>query len=134
MKMRRIKKVLLTIALTVWVGLGVCLLTGCRREDTVQHNLLKETGDFKTYRKITVINLRSDKILMEFEGYLTTKLDSEKDVNIMILIGPDKYQLHYVRLADEVTYVCEQLDNTTTDPYHWRVSVYAVLPDVTVGH
>lgn len=127
--MRKIKLLLILIVSCLFVF----SLSSCRRENTVQYNLLKETGDFKTYRKITVINLRSDRILMEFEGYLTTKLDSETDVNIMILIGPDKYQLHYVRLADEVTYVCEQLDNTTTDPYHWRVSVYAVLPDISIG-
>ena len=47
-------------------------LTSCRQEDQVQRNLLKQTADFQTYRKITVINLRSDKVLMEFEGYLTT--------------------------------------------------------------
>ena len=108
-------------------------LSSCRKEDQIQRNLLKDTGDFKTYRRITVINLRSDKVLMEFEGYLTTKLDDEKDVNIMIMIGPDKYQLHYVRLASEITYLCEQLDNTTTDPYHWKVSIYAIWPDVHVG-
>lgn len=127
------KKIITILGLLFICIFSIIGLSSCRRENTVQYNLLKETGDFKTYRKITVINLRSDRILMEFEGYLTTKLDDEKDVNIMIMIGPDKYQLHYVRLADEVTYVCEQLDNTTTDPYHWRVSVYAVLPDISIG-
>ena len=126
------KKIKLLLVLIISC-LFVFSLTSCRKENTVQYNLLKETSDFKTYRKITVINLRSDKVLMEFEGYLTTKLDSEKDVNIMILTGPDKYQLHYVRLADEITYLCEQLDNTTTDPYHWKISIYAILPDVSIG-
>ena len=124
------KKFILLIVASI---IMVFSLSSCRREDQVQHNLLKETGDFKTYRKITVINLRSDKILMEFEGYLTTKLDDEKDVNIMIMIGPDKYQLHYVRLAGEITYLCEQLDNTSTDPYHWKISIYAILPEITTN-
>ena len=127
--MKKIKLLLILIISCLFVF----SLSSCRQEDMVQHNLLKDTGDFKTYRKITVINLRSDRILMEFEGYLTTKLDNEKDVNIMIMTGPSKYQLHYVRLADEITYLCEQIDNTTTDPYHWRVSIYAVLPDISIG-
>ena len=125
------KKILLSILLVfvMLFGLTSCKFSTQPKENTVQHNLLKETGDFKTYRKITVINLRSDKVLMEFEGYLTTKLDSEKDVNIIIMTGPDKYQLHYVRLADEITYLCEQVDNTSTDPYHWEISIYAIWPE-----
>lgn len=125
------KRVLMLLCVVVLMIFG---LSSCEaKEVNVQHNLLNETGNFKTYRKITVINLRSDKILMEFKGYPTSKLDEEGDVNIIIMVGPDKYQLHYVRLANEVTYISEQLDNTTTDPYHWEVNIYAILPDVKVG-
>ena len=106
-------------------------LTGCRAEDVIQHNLLVDTGNFKTYRNIKVINVRSDKVLMEFEGYLTSKIDSEGDVNIMIKTGPDTYKLHYVRLAQEITYISEQLENTHTDPYHWKITIYAVIPQVS---
>ena len=128
------KKIITILGLLFICIFSIIELSSCEaKEVNVQHNLLKETGDFKTYRKITVINLRSDKVLMEFEGYLTTKLDSEKDVNIIIMVGPDKYQLHYVRLADEITYLCEQLDNTTTDPYHWKISIYAIWPDVHIS-
>ena len=129
--MKKIFKLLLLVcaALICVLPLSSCVA----KESTVQHNLLNETGNFKTYRKITVINLRSDKVLMEFTGYLTSKLDNEGDVNIMILVGPDKYQLHYVRLADEITYLSEQIDNTSTDPYHWEINIYAILPDVKVG-
>ena len=131
--MKKIKKLFLGLGLGLVALFGVFGMSSCTKEDTIQHNLLKDTGNFKTYRKITVINLRSDKILMEFEGYLTTKLDSEKDVNIMIMTGPNTYQLHYVRLANEITYCCEQLDNTSTDPYHWKVTIYAILPEVEIG-
>ena len=59
------KKIKLLLVLIISC-LFVFSLTSCRKENTVQYNLLKETSDFKTYRKITIINLRSDKILMEF--------------------------------------------------------------------
>ena len=128
--MKRFLKVFILISLFIFTA----TLTGCvAKESTVQHNLLNETGNFKTYRKITVINLRSDKVLMEFEGYLTSKLDSEGDVNIIIMTGPDQYQLHYVRLAAEVTYLSEQINNTHTDPYHWEINIYAIWPDVNWG-
>ena len=124
------KKKIILILLFVFVLLG---LTSCRQEDQVQRNLLKQTADFQTYRKITVINLRSDKVLMEFEGYLTTKIDSEGDVNIMIMTGPNTYKLHYVRLADEICYLSEQLENSTTDPYHWEIRIYAIIPEIQIG-
>ena len=127
--MKRIKFILLVL----FAGLFLTTLTSCNKEDSIQHNLLKSTANFETYRKITVINLRSDKVLMEFEGYLTSKLDSEGDVNIMIMTGPNQYKLHYVRLADEICYLSEQLENTTTDPYHWDIRIYAILPNVTIG-
>ena len=121
------------IIILLLVFIFTLTLASCDAEDTVQHNLLHQTGNFKTYRKITVINLRSDKVLMEFEGYLTSKLDSEGDVNIIIMTGPDQYQLHYVRLANEVTYLSEQLINSHTDPYHWEIRLYAIIPDIQIG-
>lgn len=127
--MRKLRFLFIFVLVFLFIGLTSCEA----KENTVQHNLLNETGNFRTYRKITVINLRSDKVLMEFTGYLTSKLDSEGDVNIIIMTGPDQYQLHYVRLAAEVTYLSEQINNTHTDPYHWEINIYAILPDVKIG-
>ena len=68
---------------------------------------------------------------MEFEGYLTSKLDDEKDLNIIIKVGPDQYQLHYVRLAPEITYLSQQLDITPSSPYYYKVSIFAPYPVVS---
>ncbi len=124
------KKIFILLVLVI---LSCITLTSCGEpaEDNVQHNLLQDTGNFKTYRNIKVINLRSGEILMEFEGYLTSKLDSEGDANIIIRTGKDEYQLHYVRLANEITYISQQLDYTYTDPYHWKISIYATIPTIS---
>ena len=127
----KIKKILMILSL-FFVGL-FCFstLTSCSpAEDKIQRNLLRDIGNFQTYRKITVINLRSGEILMEFEGYLTSKLDSEKDLNIMIRISEGEYQLHYVRLATEITYLSEQLDVTPSSPYYYKISIYVPYPKV----
>ena len=127
----KIFKRLLLVFLFILTGAGILTLSSCNAEDVVQHNLLKDTGNFKTYRTITVINLRSGERLMEFEGYLTSKLDEEKDLNIMIKVGPDQYQLHYVRLAPEITYLSQQLDVTPSSPYYYKVSIFAPYPVVS---
>ena len=126
------KKVFSFMLLGIIALIGVFTLSSCFEpaESNVQHNLLQDTGNFKTYRKITVINTRRSEVLMEFEGYLTSKLDSEGDVNIIIKTGENSYQLHYVRLSQDISYLSEQLDYTYTDPYHWKISIYATLPQV----
>lgn len=126
------KKVFSFMLLGIIALIGVLSLSSCFEpaEDNVQHNLLQDTGNFKTYRKITVINTRRSEVLMEFEGYLTSKIDSEGDVNIIIKTGENTYQLHYVRLSQDISYLSEQLDYTYTDPYHWKISIYATLPQV----
>lgn len=126
------KKVFSFMLLGIIALIGVLSLSSCFEpaENNVQRNLLQDTGNFKTYRKITVINTRRSEVLMEFEGYLTSKLDSEGDVNIIIKTGENQYQLHYVRLSQDISYLSEQLDYTYTDPYHWKISIYATLPQV----
>lgn len=126
------KKVFSFMLLGIIALIGVLSLSSCFEpaESNVQHNLLQDTGNFKTYRKITVINTRRSEVLMEFEGYLTSKIDSEGDVNIIIKTGENTYQLHYVRLSQDISYLSEQLDYTYTDPYHWKISIYATLPQV----
>lgn len=132
--MKKIKLFLIILLMGLGLSLASCgTITTAPKEDVIQKNLNRQTGNFETYRKITVINLRSDKVLMEFIGYLTTKIDSEGDVDIMIMTGPNQYKMHYFRKAPEITYLSEQLENSTTDPYHWEINIYAVVPGIKIG-
>ena len=122
------KKILLMLMVLV----SVVLLVGCNASDTVKHNIGKDADNFNTYRKVSVINLRSDKILMEVEGYISIKDSTEKELAV-IKIAPKEYKMHYIYLASEVVYLVEQLENTSTDQYHWKISIYAVKPEIIGG-
>lgn len=113
--------------------LMMVFVVACDKSDMVNGNLRNQEGNFKIYRQVTVINLRSDKILLEVEGYLNIYIDSDGDLNITIKIAEDTYQLHYVSLSGEVVYVSRQLENAHTDPYHWEIRIFAILPEITVG-
>lgn len=113
--------------------LTLVLLVGCSEAGQINGNLRTQEANFEIYRQVTVINLRSDKILLEVEGYLHIKIDDDGDLNITIMTGPKQYKLHYVSLGGEVVYVSEQLENATTDPYHWEVRIFAITPDVDFG-
>lgn len=123
------KKLLAVLVLMV----SVVLLVGCNEAQQVNDNLRRQEANFEVYRQVTVINLRSDKILLEVEGYLHIKIDSDGDLNITIMVAPNTFKLHYVSLAGEVVYVSEQLENTTTNPYHWELRIFAITPDIEFG-
>ena len=108
--------------------LSVIFLIGCDQSQNVNNNLRTAEGNFNVYRRVTVVNLRSDKVLFEVEGYLAIDIDRDGDLNITIRISASEYKLHYIGLAPELTYFSEQLENTSTNPYHWEISIFAVKP------
>lgn len=122
------KKVMIVFMLAVIMCLF--LLSACNDADTIQHNISQKSDNFETYRKVTVINLRSDKILLEVEGYLSIKDSTEKELAIIIMTAPSQYKMHYVYTGSEVVYLVEQTENTTTDPYHWSIRIHAVVPEI----
>lgn len=126
------KKILLSLMLLV----GTFSLTGCLGDDeayNVQHNIKEDADNFNTYRKVTVINLRSDKILLEIEGFISIKDSTENELAIIIQTGKNQYKMHYVYTGSEIVYLVEQLENTHTDPYHWKIRIFAVTPDFDIG-
>lgn len=124
------KKIILSIMLVI----GLIGITGCSCEaDNIKYNISQESNSFKTYRKVTVINLRSDKVLLEIEGYISIKDSTEDELAIIIKTGYEEYKMHYVYTGSEIVYLVEQLENTTTDPYHWKIRIFAVVPDLEIG-
>mgnify|MGYP004621820089 FL=1 len=125
--MKRTFRIILYVifALTILFVASSCNDAGC-----VQKNIEMKSDTFSTYRKVTVINLRSDKILLEVEGYLSIKDSTDKELAIIIQTGKNEYKMHYVYVGSEIVYLVEQLENTTTDPYHWYIRIHAVLPEI----
>ena len=91
------------------------LLTGCNAASVVNHNIKAEADNFSVYRKFTAVNLRNNYYLLTVEGYLSIINDSDYDVNITIRTGEN--------------YMVEQTKNVTTDPYHYEVHWFGILPD-----
>ncbi len=124
------KKIIMCFMLVVVICLSVCLFSACNDASIVQYNVSKKSDNFETYRKVTVINLRSDKILLEVEGYLSIKDSTADELAIIIMTAPNQYKMHYVYTGSEVVYLVEQTENTTTDPYHWSIRIHAVIPEI----
>lgn len=130
------KKILILILVLI---IPVFLFVGCDQAGTVKHNIQKDADKFDVYRKITFINLNSDKILYSAEGYFSIQTTYEnsyqgqQEIGLVFKIAPDKYKMDYFSIDQNVSYVIEQSENTTTDPYHWEINWYVAIPDIERG-
>jgi hypothetical protein len=109
------------------------MLTGCSQASNVTTQLKNDANEFEIYRKVTAINLRTDTVIFEIEGYISYTVESDGDFSIIAKVGEDKFVRDVVGLSgDGITYVVEQLEPKKEDPYNFEVRIYARLPEITV--
>lgn len=114
----------------------ICLLgcfTGCTNADAVNHNLSQAADNFQVTRKITVYNARTDLIIMEMEGNMSLSNTATNELVVTCMTGPNQYKKNYIYLNEYVIYVVEDITDTVTDPYHYKVHFYTALPDIDLN-
>lgn len=123
------KKILLALALAASI-----LLCGCSSEaEKAKYNISKQADYFESERKITVYNARTDKVIMEAEGYMSISNNSNNELVCTVKVGPDSYRKNYIYLNDYTMYVVEDITGTHTDPYHYKLYFHTdILPSVEV--
>ena len=128
-KERTMKKILLALALAASI-----LLCGCSSEaEKANYNISKQADYFESERKITVYNARTDKVIMEAEGYMSISNNSNNELVCTVKVGPDSYRKNYIYLNDYTMYVVEDITGTHTDPYHYKLYFHTdILPSVEV--
>ena len=120
LKDKRFITVIGTIVIVLLILMGV---TGCDSADTVSHNISREANEFKVKRRITFINLRTNEYLFQLTGNCSVKGGSDSSSNeleIICRIADDKYQKHFLYIADETTYVVEQLEYSDVSRYDYE--------------
>ena len=117
------------IAILLVLVCMMSVLTGCTEADNVNYNLSQAADNFEVVRKITVYNARTDMIIMEMEGYMSLSNNSTSELVVTCRTGESEYKKNYVYLNDYVIYVVEDITNTVTDPYHYKIHFYTAVPD-----
>lgn len=108
-----------------------CSFSGCSEADKVNANISKQADYFECERKITVYNARTDKIILECEGYLSISNNMSNELVVTIKTGPNEYKKNYIYLNDYTMYVVEDITGTHTDPYHYKIYFHTeILPDI----
>lgn len=121
------------IAMLLVLVMAVGLFAGCTAAENVNRNLSQAADNFECLRKITVYNARTDLIVMEMEGYMSLDNNSTSELVVTCKTGANEYKKNYIYLNEYVIYVVEDITGTATDPYHYKVHFYTVLPDVDVN-
>ena len=114
----------------------LCSFTGCEllsEADKVNSNISKQANYFECERRVTVYNARTDTIILECEGYISSSNNASSELVVTVKTGPDTYKKNYIYLNDYTLYVIEDITGTHTDPYHYKMYFNTnILPTVEV--
>lgn len=117
----------------IFLAVLLFVLTGCSEASKVNYNMSKQADYFDCLRKITVYNARTDKIVLEAEGYMSVSNNSYSELVVTCKTGPNEYKKNYIYLNEYTLYVIEDISGTITDPYHYKMYFHTeILPDVEV--
>lgn len=110
------------VALLAALVLACASLTGCTEVDQVSNNISQEADNFNVTRKLTVLNARTDTILLELTGTFALQNNSENELEVIIETAEGKYQKDLVYLNDYTMYVVEDISGADVDKYHYEIN------------
>lgn len=100
------------------------ILSACSQSEKVTYNLRREAEEFNIRRRITVMNTRTDKAMMQITGLLSIDIDKDGDLNITIEKAPGEYVLNYAHLSQDTTYIVEQIETKEVSKYKYEIIFY----------
>lgn len=123
------KKKLIAVVLAL-----MCLpatLSGCTEASKVNSNINKQAQYFECERRVTIYNARTDKIVLEVEGYMDVSNNLHNELVVTVKTGANTYKKNYIYLNEYTMYVVEDITGTHTDPYHYKLYIHTeILPDI----
>ncbi len=119
--MKYISKILLGIAVVIII---IIALTACevRESERVSYNISKQADNFNVTRRLTVINTRTDKCLLQMTGKISIE-DVTDGIAVIVELDRKKgiYQKHYVYLNENTMYTVEDVSGTNVSKYAYEV-------------
>ncbi len=109
-----------TLAVMVLLALA---LVGCDTEaQHVSYNISKEADNFNVTRRLTVINTRSDKCILQMTGKMSIE-DVTDGIAVIVELDREKgiYQKHYVYLNENTMYTVEDVSGVGVARYAYEI-------------
>lgn len=106
---------------------GTVLLVRKNWTKTVtSYEVSRQANNFNVPRKLTVVNARTDTVLLEFTGTFSISNSGADELEVLCAIGDGKYQKHYIYLNEWTIYVVEDVSNNDVELYD---SEFVFLPN-----
>jgi len=118
------KKIFAYIITVVAVAVIILSLTGCeaREAERVSYNISKEADNFNVTRRLTVINSRSDKCVLQMTGKMSIE-DVTDGIAVLVELDREKgiYQKHYIYLNEWTMYTVEDVSGVGVSKYAYEL-------------
>lgn len=107
--------------LVACIFFAMIITTGCGTEaDKVAQNIAKEADNFNVYRRVVIINTRTDKPEFEVIGKLSVTVSSDRlDV---IVEDNGRYYKHIINLTDNNMFVVEDLGGADVSRFKYEIN------------
>ena len=118
--MKRFVAIIVTLVI---LGVVAVLMSGCGRQSAVvSRNVSKEADNFNVTRRLTVINTRTDKCLLQMTGKISIE-DVTDGIAVLVEVDRAKgiYQKHWVYLNQDTTYTVEDLNGVSVSKYAYEL-------------
>lgn len=117
------KKTILKIGSILLALVLVCtLFVGCREANRVNRNVKKEADNFNVTRRLSVINMRSDKPILEIVGNFSLSNGENNELEVTMEVSKGVYKVHYVYLNNWTMYTVEDITGANVSPYHYEIN------------
>ena len=117
------KRLVAIIVALVILGVVAVSMSACGRQATVvSRNVSKEADNFNVTRRLTVINTRTDKCLLQMTGKISIE-DVADGIAVLVGVDRDKgiYQKHWVYLNENTMYTVEDLNGVSVSKYAYEL-------------
>ncbi len=112
------KKILVVLAIILMVS----VLAGCTQAEKVSYNLSKEADNFNITRRLVVMNVRDNTIIMQAVGKISITADiADNQLEIIAEIAPGVYEKNFVGLNPYIVYTVEQCDPAIVSQYGYEL-------------
>lgn len=109
----------------VMMSVLMMALAGCieeREADKVSYNISKQADNFNVVRRLTVINTRSDKCILQMTGKISIE-DQKDGIAVLVELDRDKgiYQKHYIYMNENTMYTVEDVSGVQVSRYAYEM-------------
>lgn len=110
------KKFLILISIMILL----LMLVGCTEASKVSQNIAKEADNFNVYRRVVIINTRTDKPEFEIIGKMSVEIKTDR---IDCLVEEDgRYFKHIINLTQNNMYVVEDLGGSDVSKFKYEIN------------